>query len=263
VAKALTTDKLKIAVRHYRTLGAKGFEVGWDDVLMTASSTTAVYGLLRVGEFSSSHVKEQLSEEELLGQPKKRVHTFDEDLCWGDVKLYYDPVTHQLESMTVRIKKSKTDNFRSGSTRRLYCTGTEDCPVRAMEAYLKMVRDAGKEPHRSSPLFFRSNGSWLTRAWFSDQLKDSLRAGGELDFAKFSSHSCRAGGACSMLAAGYGEGVALVGRWSSDCYRDYLAIPNSVLAEVCANMALVNPDDVTTTVRARLEAQLEALKGSG
>lgn len=261
-AKALTTDKLKVAVRHFRTLKGKGFKVGWDDVLMTAAATTAVFGLLRFREFSPSHVKEQLTERELLDEPKKRVHFFDEDLCWQDVKLYYSPTTGLLEYMTVRIKKSKTDNFRAGSTRRLYCTSTEDCPVRAMEAYLAMVKAAGKVPHQSSPLFFRSNGSWLTRGWFSDRLKESLKAGGETDFAKFSSHSCRAGGACSMLAAGYGEEVGLVGRWSSDCYRDYLSMPNFLLAEICTNMALVRPDDVTVGVRARLEAQLESLKGT-
>ena len=259
-AKALTTDKLKVAVRHYRALASRGFKVGWDDVLMTAASCTAVYGLLRVGEFSSSHVKEQHQDDYLSTHPKERVHTFDEDLCWGDVKLFYNPSSGALESMTVRIKSSKTDNFRAGSTRRLYCTGTEDCPVRAMEAYLQMVEDAGRVPHRNSPLFFRHNGSWLTRGWFSDHLKASLREGGEEDFAKFSSHSCRAGGACSMLAAGYGDEVALVGRWASDCYRDYLSMPNSVLAEVCAGMALVRPDDVTPPVRKRLEEHLEAIK---
>ena len=158
-AKALTTDKLKVAVDHFSTLGGKGFKVGWDDVLMSASSTTAVYGLLRVSEFTSSHVKEQLSEAQLVDEPKERVHVFDEDLCWGDVKFYYHPSTHVLEFMTVRIKKSKTDNFRAGTTRRIYCTSTDDCPVRAMKAYFDMVSAAGRVPHRSSPLFFRHSGS--------------------------------------------------------------------------------------------------------
>ena len=62
-----------------------------------------------------------------------------------------------------------------------------------------------------------------------------------------------------MLAAGYGEEVGLMGRWASDCYRDYLSIPNSQLAEIGINMALVRPDDVTSSVRARLEEQLESI----
>jgi hypothetical protein len=62
-----------------------------------------------------------------------------------------------------------------------------------------------------------------------------------------------------MLAAGYGEEVGLVGRWASDCYRDYLSLPNSQLAEICTNMALVRPGDVTTPVRARLEEQPESI----
>ena len=262
-AKALTTDKLKVAASHFCMLEAAGYIVGWDDVMMKAASTSAVYGLLRVGEFTSTHVKEQLTERGLENEPKKRVHLFDEDLCRGDVKLYYCPRTGKLDFMTLRIKKSKTDKFRAGTTRRIYCTGTDDCPVQAMAAYLALNEQHGiTVPHRSSPLFVRSNGSWLTRGWFSDRLKDSLRAGGEEDFAKFSSHSCRAGGACSMLAAGYGEEVGLIGRWSSDCFKDYLAMPNALLAEVCTNMALVRPDDVSTSVRARLEDALNAIKGS-
>ena len=63
-----------------------------------------------------------------------------------------------------------------------------------------------------------------------------------------------------MLAAGYGGEVALVGRRASDCYKDYLSMPNSVIADVCMNMAQVHPDDVSTSVRERLEKQLEEIK---
>ena len=90
-AKALTTGKLNAAVGHYRTIGSKGFKVGWGDVLMPAAPTTAVYGLLSVGEFASSYVKGQCTEDRLEDGPKKGVHMFDEDLCWSGAKLYYHP----------------------------------------------------------------------------------------------------------------------------------------------------------------------------
>ena len=105
--------------------------------------------------------------------------------------------------MAARIKKSKTGNFRAGTTRCIYCTGTDDCPVQAMAAYLALNELHGATaPRCSPPLFVRSNGSWLTRPWLPGRPKDSLRAGGGEGFAKYSSHPCRAGGACSMLAAG-------------------------------------------------------------
>ena len=53
----------------------------------------------------------------------------------------------------------------------------------------------------------------------------------------------------------------MVGRRAGDCYKDYLAMPNALIAGVCTNMALARPGDAPTSVRARLEDALAPTKG--
>ena len=53
-----------------------------------------------------------------------------------------------------------------------------------------------------------------------------------------SSHSCRAGGACSLLAAGASEAqVKLLGRWTSPCFLQYLTLSPTVLHDLAAGMS--------------------------
>ena len=59
--------------------------------------------------------------------------------------------------MTIRIKASKTDPFRVGTTIRIAATFDALCPVGAMRNYLAL------SPSYPGPLFQFSDGKFLTR----------------------------------------------------------------------------------------------------
>lgn len=59
-----------------------------------------------------------------------------------------------------------------------------------------------------------------------------------LDEKSFSCHSLRIGGACALLAAGYGaEVIKLMGRWASWCFSIYLRVEPDKFADVAKRMA--------------------------
>jgi len=117
-------------------LSCSGFQPT-DKALFRAASLLAFFGLLRVSEYTCP-------------SPNR-----------------FDPNSHLLASnvsfnanftmMFVRIKASKTDPFRQGTTIRLSALSHRLCPVVAMMNYLQL------SPTRSGPLFTRSGGQFLTR----------------------------------------------------------------------------------------------------
>jgi hypothetical protein len=246
-AGPLTTDRLKMAIARTRGIpNSRIFERDYDDVLLNASCSVAVYGLLRIGEITSSHVKDQNKE--------TPTHDVTRNLCWGDVQIYYDREAHALDGYTqghpvpthatIHLKAHKTDVFRDGSMRRIYATGTRDGPVKWLARYCAARVQKFGTVHRNGPFFVRSNGSWLTRSWFTDHLRLALELAG-LDSASTSSHSCRAGGACSLLAHGASTAqVQLLGRWTGSCFLEYLALSPTTLSELARGMAQLTPGDL-------------------
>ena len=68
-------------------------------------------------------------------------------------------------------------------------------------------------------------------------LKDSATALG-LSASSYSLHSLRIGGACALLAAGYGpEVIKLMGRWASWCFTIYLRVEPDTFRDVARKMA--------------------------
>ena len=261
-AEPLTSDRLKMLVAKTALIpNSRSFERGFDDLLVTASATTAVYGLLRIGEFSSTHVKDQ----------GKDIPTHDStrNLCWGDVEIYYDREASPLDALfgsrkpthaTIFLKDSKTDVFRDGSVRRLHATGTLDCPVAALDAYrvARLLRFGSVQ--RNEPFFIRADGKWLTREWFTDHLRFGLRLAG-LKADATSSHSCRAGGACSLLASGASDAqVQLLGRWTSSCFLQYLQLAPTTLIELMHRMSTLQPQDIDHAEHETLRQRVEVIR---
>ena len=75
--------------------------------LLWAAFTTAFYGFLRVGEFTSSV-------------------NASATLQWSDIQL-------SPTALTIRLRQSKTDPFRRGHTLSISATNTSTCPVKALQ----------------------------------------------------------------------------------------------------------------------------------
>ena len=115
--------------------------------------------------------------------------------------------------------------------------------------------------HPDAPVFTRGDGLYLTRQWFQDQLRGALTRGG-LDAPRVTTHSCRAGGAVTMLVAGCpGELVQMYGRWSSDCYLRYCTLERATPRRNAEMMAGVESSDLTGNRKAALGA-LDVLRGT-
>ena len=264
-AEPLTTDRLKVAAENsHKIPTSKSFQSGYSDILLNAMATVAVYALLRVGECTSSHVKDQ----DRVDDQGSHIPTHDitRNLCWSDVVIYYDREPRVTDFLmqdypvathfTILLKDSKTDIFRDGSLRRVYATGTTDCPVRWMVKYMEMRVRAFGPVQRSQPFFVRHDGKWATKDWFALHLRMALTLGG-LDASATSSHSCRAGGACSLLAGGASpEQVQLLGRWTSQCFLGYLQLPPVTLKQLTRRMAQLNRGDLDHNERAHLTNQV-------
>ena len=111
--------------------------------------------------------------------------------------------------VSVRIKQSKTDPFRHGTSIVLSRTDLPLCPVAALLAYL-VVRGGD----RDGPLFlFR--GQPLTRPRLVSELRKALALAG-LKPEKYAGHSFRFGAATTAAACGVPvDVIKTLGTWKS------------------------------------------------
>ena len=95
--------------------------------------------------------------------------------------------------------------------------GTDTCPVRAMEKFLRRSR------HRSTrPLLTFHNGRFLTRLDVSTMTK-LLLSHSEKDTSPYSSHSYCIGAATTAAAAGLPDSqIQSLGRWHSSAFNLYI-----------------------------------------
>ena len=193
-----------------------------DDTVYWAATTTAHFLLLRASEF----VKTDMSDQVLLNIE--------------DVNFERTPTGE--EYMTVRIKKSKTDQKGSGI---LLYTGHSKhkvCAVCAMkENLLTQQQRENYSVHDS--LFTMSSGNPLTRKELTHFVSVILRLLG-IDPQNFSGHSFRIGGATSASVAGLHDyQIKLLGRWSSDCYKSYIRSPVSMFLQIATQIS--STQDIT------------------
>ena len=182
-----------------------------DKLMLWAAMLTAFFGFLRVSEYTSDHVK-----------------AFDpvRTLCCQDISI----IDTSPRAIDLQIKASKCDPFRSGITVRLTENKSLLCPVNALKEFSKV------HPSKKGPLFAFQDGRYLTRKSWSTLLSKFKPA----HLKNLSSHSFRIGAATTAAAAGYPRWlIQALGRWSSDCFRDYLRVTDHTRNLISRSMASI------------------------
>ena len=184
-----------------------------DKLMLWAALLTAFYGFLRVSEYTSDRKK-----------------SFDPTttLLFNDMTLTYNG------AVVIYIKASKTDPFREGVPLRLESNRSSLCPVAALRLYNKV------HPTRSGPLFTFQNGRYLSRKDVNTLLFETTDG-----LANMSSHSLRIGAASTAAAAGCPKWlIQALGRWTSDCFRQYIRIPKSTIRNTSRRLAKCTSDHI-------------------
>ena len=101
-------------------------------------------------------------------------------------------------------------------------TGTTSCPLRHMQAYLKL------RGNQSGPLFQHVDGSPLKPYFVNRLLKLAIKSAGL--HKTLSSHSFRIGAATWSAKNGYSvEQIKAMGRWRSSAFQKYIRVQSIVL----------------------------------
>ncbi len=186
-----------------------------DSYVIHAAFTTALFGLLRISEFAYSKGDDPIK---LL---KRR-------------NLSFLPNLKEANAMQLFIPASKADQFRKGAKITIGCRCDANKPqkVCAVHAMKKMLEIFPKG--YNDPLFQFKNGQILARKRVSAILK-SLCLRINVDPKKFPAHSFRKGGATALARAGVAENVIqILGRWSSQAYKEYIKMSPEELANYTA-----------------------------
>ena len=156
----------------------------------------------------------------------------------GDYPLSVSDITidsrENPQVLTVVLRRSKTDQFGTGSYLYLGRTGTTLCPVSAVLAYLAV------RPATPGPLFIFKDGSPLSRVQLISHLRDALSQIG-VDVTNFSGHSFRIGAATTAAKAGFNDSfIQSLGQWRSTAFTAYIRTPVDDMAAASAALARVN-----------------------
>ena len=192
---AISIPQLNIIINHLRLYTSDRR----DGLMLQSAVSLAFYGLLHSAEYTS---------------PSASSYSANSTLLFSDVS-----INRVSKVATIFIKSSKTDPFRIGCAVRVGSTGLLSCPVMALYNFISV------HPSMAGPLFTFQDGTYLTRAYVSRLIGDSLP---QLPHAN--THSFRIGGATAAASAGIANStIQILGRWSSDAYRQYLRLPDSVI----------------------------------
>ena len=207
--------RLPITIHHlhlFYALLAVPYTQHFDSLMVWAAMTLAFFGFLRLGELTCN------------SKFSPEIH-----LAPRDVRFF--PHQGNPDFMTLGIKASKTDPFRSGHTITIGKTGLPLCPISAMQKYLQ-ARDTS-----SGPLFIYSSGTPLTKTALVSETRALLSRSG-FNASHYAGHSYRIGAATTAASAGLPTWlIKTMGRWSSDCYERYVRVPHSVLSDVSKTLA--------------------------
>ena len=183
-----------------------------DKLMLWAAMLTAFFGFLRVSEYTSSHVHSH--------DPQTTLLVEDLDISSSNM-------------IIVSIKASKTDPFKCGTCISLHRNTSALCPVTALKDYMFV------HPKQHGPCFVWQDGRNLTRSNFSTALLKLKPTG----VTNLTTHSFRIGAATTAAAAGHPRWlIQALGRWSSDCYRDYIRIPQTTLSNVSQSLTFCHPN---------------------
>lgn len=179
-----------------------------DAAMLQSAMSFAFYGMLRVSEYTSSHVSSFNSSSTLL----------------------LDDVTMVNGTIHIVIKASKTDPFKFGSIVRLTpCVG-RTCPV------MTFIRFQQLRPPLAGPLFMYDDGSFLTRRRLSSFVQACFPG------INVNTHSFRIGGASAAASAGIADSsIKILGRWSSDAYLRYIRYSDDDISQFLFRMSNAFP----------------------
>ena len=185
--------------------------------MLWALAAVAFFGFFQLGEL-------------LIQNPS----SFDAALhpAWGDIAVN----SHLNPSMVqVHLKKSKYDQFGSGSDIVVGRTANQLCPVDTTLGYIAVRGD------HLGPFFIRMTSIPLTKPWFVAQIRSILSAIG-LPQHQYAGHSFRIGAATMAAMAGIEDStIQTLGRWHSAAFLQYIRMPKAQLASLSAVMACPSP----------------------
>lgn len=189
----------------------------FDRVMLWAAFCLGFFGFLRSGEFTSSP-----------HEPNECI------LSVNDVSV---DSRQNPQTLTVFLRRSKTDQFGTGKYIHLGRTGNKLCPVAAVLGYLSI------RPPSPGPLFIFDDGTPLSRPQLVLHLRHALSQLG-ISVANYSGHSFRIGAASTAAAVGFSDSfIQKLGRWKSSAFTTYIRTPVETLAS--ASTALSHCQDDT------------------
>ena len=167
-----------------------------DKRMLSAAFSLAFCGFLRVSEFTV---------------PSKRAFNRRTHPTRSSIELHKD-------HFVFFIKQSKTDQFHHGNYVYVWRSGSQLCPVRAMERYLKSYKN---DWHGKDPLFAFSDHTPLTRHSCLKHMRHLLHRAG-YPSQLFNTHSFRIGAATHAAHLGMpSHYIKLLSRWNSTAYQKY------------------------------------------
>ncbi|KAG6967698.1 hypothetical protein JG688_00006178 [Phytophthora aleatoria] len=154
------------------------------------------------------------------------------DVTFADGKGNATASKQATQSVTLRIRGSKTDQLRESTRRTLHRSGSAWlCAVRAVWA---LVHESKKANFPDDPLCKVRDGSCVSALIVTRQLKlAAIRAG--YDSKDFGTHTRRSGGATALYTGGSSDTtVKLHGWWKSECYQRYVHRPPPNWPRLCS-----------------------------
>ena len=126
-----------------------------------------------------------------------------------------DDVSSANSSLSIRLRKSKTDQFGHGYVITLEETNRSVCPIAAFRHYLPF-----RNKFPPGPLFLDTTGAFFTRNNIETAIRKFLPL---TPGKKLTSHSFRIG--AGTMAASQGASTAeiqQIGRWKSGAFTSYV-----------------------------------------
>ena len=183
-----------------------------DHIMFWAACTLGYFGFLQSAEFTVPN----------LASFSSSVHLTVQNIALDS--------TSSPSCMRVRIKASKTDQFRKGCYIHI---GFGSAPLCAIHAVMSYLATQGNSP---GPLFMLKSGQPLTHAILTDWLRQIMVASGIE--GNFSSHSFRIGAATVAARNGIPDHqIQALGRWTSNAYQLYIRTPADALASLSQQLA--------------------------
>ena len=201
-------------LRHIKALWLTQ-QIDHDTVMLWAACCLCFFGFFRLGEITCS---------------TESSFDKDSDLAISDLAL--DNHTHP-SFIVVKLKQSKTDQFRKGAQIVVGRTDNDLCPVAALLHFISIRGTA------EGPLFRFQNGKFLTKSNFIPHIRRALSTLG-YDSHHYAGHSFRIGAASTAAKANLEDSmIRTLGRWESDAFLSYIRTPASQLAGISRTLSLV------------------------